>query len=34
VTEFGRPKEEPPYGCEIELRDPDGNRVRISTPAS
>ena len=34
VTEFGRPKEEPPYGCVIELRDPDGNRVRISTPAS
>jgi len=34
VTEFGRPKDEPPYGCEIELRDPDGNRVRISTPAS
>ncbi len=30
----GRPKDEPPYGCEIELRDPDGNRLRISTPAS
>jgi hypothetical protein len=34
VAEFGRPKDEPPYGCEIELRDPDGNRLRISTPAS
>ncbi len=31
VAEFGRPADEPPYGCEIELRDPDGNRVRIST---
>jgi catechol 2,3-dioxygenase-like lactoylglutathione lyase family enzyme len=34
VTEFGRPADEPPYGCEIELSDPDGNRLRISTPAS
>ena len=34
VAEFGRPEDEPPYGCEIELRDPDGNRLRISTPAS
>jgi predicted enzyme related to lactoylglutathione lyase len=34
VTEFGRPADEPPYGCEIELRDPDGNRLPISTPAS
>jgi len=34
LAEFGRPKDEPPYGCEIELRDPDGNRLRISTPAS
>jgi hypothetical protein len=30
VAEFGRPQEEPPYGCELELRDPDGNRLRIS----
>src|SRR5437764_11435694 len=30
VAEFGRPDGEPPYGCELELRDPDGNRVRIS----
>ena len=34
VAEFGRPAGEPPYGCEIELRDPDGNRLRVSTPAS
>ena len=33
VAEFGRPGGEPPYGCEIELRDPDGNRLRISTSA-
>ena len=31
VAEFGRSADEPPYGCEIELRDPDGNRLRIST---
>jgi catechol 2,3-dioxygenase-like lactoylglutathione lyase family enzyme len=29
VAEFGRPTGEPPYGCELELRDPDGNRLRI-----
>jgi catechol 2,3-dioxygenase-like lactoylglutathione lyase family enzyme len=34
VAEFGRPAGEPPYGCELELRDPDGNRLRISRPAS
>ena len=34
VAEFGRPAGEPPYGCEIELRDPDGNRLRVSTPVS
>jgi catechol 2,3-dioxygenase-like lactoylglutathione lyase family enzyme len=28
-AEFGRPDGEPPYGCEFELRDPDGNRLRI-----
>jgi hypothetical protein len=33
VAEFGRPQGQPPYGCEVELRDPDGNRLRISTPA-
>ena len=31
VAEFGR---QPPYGCELELRDPDGNRLRIRRPAS
>jgi catechol 2,3-dioxygenase-like lactoylglutathione lyase family enzyme len=30
VAEFGRPAGEPPYGCDLELRDPDGNRLRIS----
>ena len=30
VAEFGRQADETPYGCEIELRDPDGNRLRIS----
>ena len=34
VSEFGRPKEEPPYRCEFELRDPDGNRLRISKRAT
>ena len=33
LAEFGRPAAEPPYGCEIELRDLDGNRLRISAPA-
>jgi len=33
VVDFGRPAGEPPYGCEFELRDPDGNRLRIRTPA-
>jgi len=31
IAEFGRPADEPPYGCDIELCDPDGNRLRIST---
>jgi catechol 2,3-dioxygenase-like lactoylglutathione lyase family enzyme len=34
VAEFGRPAGDPPYGCEFELRDPDGNRLRITRPAS
>jgi catechol 2,3-dioxygenase-like lactoylglutathione lyase family enzyme len=34
VAEFGRPEDEPPYGCEFELRDPDGNRLRISKRAT
>jgi catechol 2,3-dioxygenase-like lactoylglutathione lyase family enzyme len=33
-AEFGRPDGEPPYKCEFELRDPDGNRLRISRLAS
>lgn len=33
-AEFGRPTGEPPYGCEFELRDPDGNRLRIRRLAS
>jgi catechol 2,3-dioxygenase-like lactoylglutathione lyase family enzyme len=31
LAEFGPPAGEQPYRCEIELRDPDGNRLRIST---
>jgi catechol 2,3-dioxygenase-like lactoylglutathione lyase family enzyme len=31
VSEFGRPADEPPYGSELELRDPDGNRLRFNT---
>jgi catechol 2,3-dioxygenase-like lactoylglutathione lyase family enzyme len=34
VTEFGRPSGDQPYGCDFELRDPDGNRLRVSTRAS
>jgi catechol 2,3-dioxygenase-like lactoylglutathione lyase family enzyme len=33
-AQFGRPDGEPPYGCEFELRDPDGNRLRIRRLAS
>jgi hypothetical protein len=33
VAGFGRPAGEPPYGCEFELRDPDGNRLRMRAPA-
>jgi catechol 2,3-dioxygenase-like lactoylglutathione lyase family enzyme len=33
VAEFGRPAGDQPYGCDFELRDPDGNRLRISTRA-
>ena len=33
-AEFGRPTGDPPYGCEFELRDPDGNRLRIRRLAS
>ncbi len=33
-TTFGVMACEPPYGCELELRDPDGNRLRIRRLAS
>jgi catechol 2,3-dioxygenase-like lactoylglutathione lyase family enzyme len=33
VTKFGRPAGDQPYGCDFELHDPDGNRLRISTRA-
>ncbi|MEU0517442.1 glyoxalase superfamily protein [Streptosporangium sp. NPDC006007] len=32
-AEFGVRAEEMPWGREIELRDPDGNRLRVGTPA-
>lgn len=32
-AEFGVRAEETPWGREIELRDPDGNRLRVGTPA-
>lgn len=35
ATEFAVKVQEPPWGTyEIELRDPDGNRLRIGTPKS
>jgi catechol 2,3-dioxygenase-like lactoylglutathione lyase family enzyme len=33
AAEFGATVEEAPWAREIELRDPDGNRLRIGTPA-
>lgn len=32
AAEFGVQAEEAPWAREIELRDPDGNRLRIGTP--
>jgi hypothetical protein len=32
ATEFGATVEQAPWAREIELRDPDGNRLRIGTP--
>ncbi len=32
AAEFGARREEAPYGCDYELRDPDGNRLRIAEP--
>ncbi|MFF7296088.1 glyoxalase superfamily protein [Streptomyces sp. NPDC008265] len=34
AAEFGVQPEDAPWAREIELRDPDGNRLRIGTPAS
>ncbi|MCP9619987.1 VOC family protein [Nocardia otitidiscaviarum] len=33
AAEFGMAVEDAPWAREIELRDPDGNRLRIGTPA-
>ncbi|MBF6177343.1 glyoxalase superfamily protein [Nocardia otitidiscaviarum] len=33
AAEFGVAVEDAPWAREIELRDPDGNRLRIGTPA-
>jgi hypothetical protein len=32
AAEFGATREDAPYGCDFELRDPDGNRLRIAAP--
>jgi len=34
AKEFGAAVEQMPWGPEVKLRDPDGNRLRIGTPAS
>ncbi|MEU3015947.1 glyoxalase superfamily protein [Nocardiopsis sp. NPDC007018] len=34
AAEFGAKVEEAPWAREIELRDPDGNRLRIGTPTT
>ena len=34
AAEFGVAVEEAPWARELELRDPDGNRLRIGTPTS
>jgi catechol 2,3-dioxygenase-like lactoylglutathione lyase family enzyme len=34
AKEFGAAVEQAPWGPEVQLRDPDGNRLRIGTPAS
>lgn len=33
AAEFGAPVKDAPWGPEVELRDPDGNRLRIGPPA-
>jgi hypothetical protein len=32
AVEFGAEMEEAPWAREIEIRDPDGSRVRVATP--
>jgi len=32
AKEFGETVEEAPWGLEIQLRDPDGNRIRVGSP--
>lgn len=32
AEEFGVAVEQMPWGGEVKIRDPDGNRLRISTP--
>ncbi|GHH44180.1 hypothetical protein GCM10018773_31380 [Streptomyces candidus] len=34
AREFGVDAQELPWAREVELRDPDGNRVRVATPTS
>ena len=34
AKEFGAAVEQMPWGPEVQLRDPDGNRLRIGAPAS
>ena len=34
AKEFGAAVEQIPWGPEVQLRDPDGNRLRIGAPAS
>ncbi|MFB8247589.1 glyoxalase superfamily protein [Streptomyces sp. NPDC055952] len=34
AREFGVPVDDAPWAREIELRDPDGNRLRIGTPVA
>lgn len=34
AAEFGVPVRRQPWGPELEVRDPDGNRLRISVPPS
>jgi hypothetical protein len=34
AAEFGVAVEEAPWARELELRDPDGNRLRMGTPTS